>query len=202
MIGAGHEDFIMLNRLQNLVIHTSRTWWLYLSVVVLFAGSLLALLRIGELFPAHAAGNLPFDLQNGLAAADVYPQIATYTAAARNLYYAFTLIDYAFPFFAGLFIAATATFAMRNSLPKWHAALAVRNLLPVFMLGTVFDWLENIAALSAIGLYPAESSWLPVLLVAAKKLKLVSVMTAQAVMLMLLVYAAGNWLALKLRIRS
>jgi hypothetical protein len=201
MIGAGHEDLIMLNRLQNLVIHTSRTWWLYLSVVVLFAGSLLALLRIGELFPAHAAGNLPFDLQNGLAAADVYPQIATYTAAARNLYYAFTLIDYAFPFFAGLFIAATAAFALRNSLPKAYAALAGRNLLPVFMLGTVFDWLENLAALGVISLYPVETSWLPFVLVLAKKLKLVCVMSGQAAMLLLLVYAAGNWLARKLRIR-
>ena len=191
----------MLNRLQNLVIRTSRTWWLYLGVVVLFAGSLLSLLRIGEMFPAHAAGNQPFDLQNGLATAEVYPQIATYTPAARNLYHAFTLIDYAFPFFAGLFIAATAAFALRNSLPKWYALLTARNLLPVFMLGTVFDWLENIAALGAISLYPAESGWLPVLLVLAKKLKLVCVMTGQAAMLLLLVYAAGNWLAAKLRLR-
>lgn len=191
----------MLKRLQTLVVHTSRTWWLYLGVTVLFAGSLLSLLRIGELFPAHAAGNLPFDLQNGLAAADVYLQIAAYTAEARNLYYAFTLIDYAFPFFAGLFIAATAAFAMRNSLPKWYAALAARNLLPVFMLGTVFDWLENIAALSVISLYPTESSWLPILLVFAKKLKLFCVMTGQAVALLLLVYTAGTWLATKARIR-
>ncbi len=191
----------MLGRLQNLVIHSSRTWWLYLGVVILFAGSLLSLLQIGKLFPAHAAGNLPFDLQNGLAPADVYPQIATYTAVARNLYYAFTLIDYAFPFFAGLFIAATAAFAIRNSLPKWYAALKTRNLLPVFMLGTVFDWLENIVALAAISLYPTETGWLPILLVLAKKLKLFCVMTGQAAMLLLLVYTAGNWLATKLRIR-
>ena len=80
MIAAGPEDSAILNRLQNLVIRISRTWWLYLGVVVLFAGSLLSLLRIGALFPSHAAGNLPFDLQNGLAAPDVYPQIATYTS--------------------------------------------------------------------------------------------------------------------------
>ena len=191
----------MLNRLQDLVIRTSRTWWLYLGVVILFAGSLLSLLRIGEMFTAHAAGNQPFDLQNGLSAAEVYPQIATYTQAARNLYHAFTLIDYAFPFFAGLFVAATAAFALRNSLPQWYAVLAARKLLPVFMLGTMFDWLENIAALSAISLYPAETGWLPVLLVLVKRLKLVCVMTGQAAMLLLLVYAAGNWLAAKFRLR-
>lgn len=153
------------------------------------------------MLPSHAAGNLPFDLQNALTAAEVYPQLATWTENARNLYYAFTLIDYAFPFFAGLFIAATAAFAMRNSLPKWYAALAARNLLPVFMLGTAFDWLENLAALGVIGLHPAEIGWLPFVLVIAKKLKLVCVMSGQAAMLLLLVYAAGNWLAGKLRIR-
>jgi hypothetical protein len=191
----------MLNRLQTLVIRVSQTWWLYLCVVVLFAGSLLSLLRIGEKFPSHAAGNLPFDLQNALTAAEVYPQLATWTENARTLYYAFTLIDYAFPFFAGLFIAATATFALRNSLPKWYAALAERNLLPVFMLGTAFDWLENLAALGVISLYPAEIGWLPLVLVIAKKLKLVCVMNAQAAMLLLLLYAAGNWLAARLRLR-
>lgn len=191
----------MLNRLQNLVIRVSQTWWLYLGVVLLFAGSLLSLLRIGEKFPAHAAGNLPFDLQNALAPAEVYPQLGTWTESARELYYAFTLIDYAFPFFAGLFIAATAAFAMRTSLPGWYAALTARNLLPVFMLGTLFDWLENLAALGVISLYPAEFGWLPVVLVLAKKLKLACVMSGQAAMLLLLVYAAGNWLAGKLRIR-
>jgi hypothetical protein len=65
----------------------------------------------------HAAGNQPFDLQNALTPAEVYPQLATWTENARTLYYAFTLIDYAFPFFAGLFIAATAAFALRVSLP-------------------------------------------------------------------------------------
>lgn len=191
----------MLNRLQNLVIRVSQTWWLYLCVVLLFAGSLLSLLRIGEKFPSHAAGNLPFDLQNALTPAEVYPQLATWTENARNLYYAFTLIDYAFPFFAGLFIATTAAFAMRNSLPRWYAALTARNLLPVFMLGTAFDWLENITALGVISLYPLEFSWLPILLVLAKQLKLVCVMSAQAATLLLLVYAAGNWLAAKRRLR-
>jgi hypothetical protein len=191
----------MLDRLQTLVIRVSQTWWLYFCVVLLFAGSLLSLLRIGERFPSYAAGNQPFDLQNALTPAEVYPQLATWTENARTLYYAFTLIDYAFPFFAGLFIAATAAFALRNSLPTWYAALTRRNLLPVFMLGTAFDWLENLAALGVISLYPAEIGWLPFVLVIAKKLKLVCVMSAQAAMLLLLLYAAGNWLAARLRLR-
>jgi hypothetical protein len=195
------EDFVMLNRLQNLVIRVSQTWWLYLCVVLLFAGSLLSLLRIGEKFPSYAAGNQPFDLQNALTPTEVYPQLASWTESAHQLYHAFTLIDYAFPFFAGLFIAATAAFAMRVSLPTWYAALTRRNLLPVFMFGTAFDWLENIAALGVISLYPTELRGLPIVLVLAKQLKLVCVLSAQAVTLLLLLYAAGNWLTARLRLR-
>jgi hypothetical protein len=190
-------DFTMLKRLQNLVIRVSRSWWLYLCVVLLFAGSLLSLRRIGEIFPSYAAGNQPFDLQNALTPAEVYPQLTTWTDNAHQLYHAFTLIDYAFPFFAGLFIAATAAFALRVSLPGWYAALIDRKLLPVFMLGTAFDWIENLAALAVTSLYPAEIGWLPFVLVLAKKLKLACVMAGQGAMLSLLLYAAGTWLALK-----
>ncbi|MEO7387306.1 MAG: hypothetical protein ABIX37_10255 [Gammaproteobacteria bacterium] len=189
----------MLGRLQDLAIRISRTWWLYLIVVVLFAGSLQALTRIGERFPLYAAGAVPFDLQNGLQATQVYPQIAGYTAQARELYYAFTLIDYAFPFFAGLFITATVAFALRNSLPRLYVALVARKLLLVFMLPTAFDWLENVAAVSAIVLYPTEMDWLPALLVLAKKCKLGLVLASNVAMSAALVIAAGSWIMKKVR---
>ena len=40
----------MLGRLQDFVLRISRTWWLYLGVVVIFAGSLQSLMRIGARF--------------------------------------------------------------------------------------------------------------------------------------------------------
>lgn len=184
----------MLGRLQDLAIRISRTWWLYLIVVLLFGGSLVALMRIGERFPEYAAGHRPFDLQNDLRAEQVYPQVADYTEHARELYYAFTLIDYAFPFFAGLFITATVAFGLRHGLPRFYDALVARKLLLLLMLGTAFDWLENATAVTIINLYPSEISWLPALLVLAKKCKLASILVSNAAMAAALLLAAGNQL--------
>lgn len=184
----------MLNSLQNFTIRISRTWWLYLIVVFLAFGSLRSLMVIGEMFPAAAAGAVPFDLQNELAPAEVYPQVAGYTQKARELYYAFTLIDYAFPFFAGLFIVATTAFGLRHGLPSWYDWLVARRLLPVFMLGSAFDWLENIVAVTIIDLYPTEVAWLPGLLVLAKRCKLALTILAQGFMVVALLVAAGRWI--------
>lgn len=189
----------MLKNLQELVLRISRTWWLYILVLLAFAGSLVALLRIGEQFPRHAGGVAPFDLQNGLKSGDVYPQIANYTEQARQLYYAFTAIDYLFPLFAGLFISATVAFALRNSLPAAYDALVERRLLLLLMVPTGFDWLENIAAISSIAAWPDGPAWLPVLLVTAKKLKLGCMLLGQAVMALSLLLAAVTWLGRRFR---
>lgn len=184
----------MLGRLQALILHISRTWWLYLAVVLLFVGSLQALMQIGARFPAVAGGASPFDLQNELVASAVYPQLAGYTDQALRLYYAFNLIDYGFPLFAGLFISATVAFSLRNSAPRFYDALVARKLLLVLMIATACDWLENLAAIATITLYPTEYDWLPVLLVTAKKFKLGFMVLSNGVMLAALLFAAGLWL--------
>lgn len=189
----------MIDRLQTLILWISRTWWAWLLVAALGFGSLRALLVIGADFPAAAGGAQPFDLQNGLSAAEVYPQLAGYTDRARELYLQFTIIDYAFPFFAGLFIAATVAACLRASRPRWHEAVVTRRLLPVLMIGSAFDWLENLAAIALISLYPSEYGWLPALLVMAKRLKLACVLLAQGVMALLLIYAAGHLLVRRVR---
>lgn len=189
----------MPGRLQDLILRISRTWWLYLAVVVLFMGSLQALMRIGERFPAYAGGATPFDLQNDLRADQVYPQVAGYSEQARELYYAFTLIDYAFPFFGGLFIASTVAFALRSGLPRFYDALVARKLLLVLMLPTAFDWLENVAAVSTIALYPVDVGWLPTLLVVAKKFKLATLLASNAALFMAVLAGAGFWLVSRVR---
>ena len=206
MEGGIHGGTPMLGRLQDLVVRISRTWWLYLIVLLLFIGSLRALTRIGERFPAYAGGATPFDLQNDLRGDQVYPQLAGYTAQARELYYAFTLIDYAFPFFAGLFIAATVAFALRSSLPRLYAALVARKLLLVLMLATAFDWLENVTAVSTIVLYPTEVSWLPTLLEVAKKGKLATLVVSNGVLVVSIcavvvttIIAAWHWVMKRIR---
>jgi hypothetical protein len=184
----------VLGRLQNVVLRISRTWWLYLTVLAVFLGSLQALLRIGERFPEFAAGAAPLDLQNDLQADQVYPQLAGYTEQARQLYYEFTMIDFAFPLFAGLFITATVAVALRNSLPRFYEALVARKLLPLLLLATAFDWLENLAAIATISLYPAEFGWLPVLLVIVKRFKLAFAMLGNGAMFAAVLIAAGTWL--------
>lgn len=184
----------MLGRLQAIALRISRTWWLYLTVFFLFSGSLQALMQIGARFPEVAGGANPFDLQNDLVASAVYPQLAGYTDQAVRLYYAFNLIDYAFPLFAGLFITATVAFALRNSAPRFYEALVARRLLLVLMIATAFDWLENLAAIATITLYPTEYGWLPVLLVTAKKFKLAFMVFSNGVMFAALLFAAGTWL--------
>ena len=157
-------------------------------------GFAAGLTRIGKKFPAFAGGAVPFDLQNDLRADQVYTQLAGYTQPARELYYAFTLIDYAFPFFAGLFIAATVAFALRTGLPGVYREVLSRKLLLVLLLPTAFDWLENVSAVSVILLYPTEVRWLPLLLVAAKKCKLATLVVSNAAMAGVVLVAAGNWI--------
>lgn len=184
----------MLGSLQNLVLRISRTWWLYVLVLAVFSGSLQALLLMGRRFPEVASGATPFDLQNELQPDQVYPQLAGYTEQARELYYAFTTIDFVFPLFAGLFIAATTAFALRNSLRRFYETLVARKLLPVLMLATVFDWLENLTAIATISLYPTEYGWLPALLVVVKKFKLAFALFGNATMFTCVLIAAVSWL--------
>lgn len=177
----------MLSRLQALVIRISTSGWLYLFVAALMGATLFSLMQIGAVFPAHAAGAQPFDLQNELTAGQVYPQIAGYTERARELYYLFTAIDYVFPFVAGLFIAATASFGLRHAFPAVYGWAVERNLLPLFMLGSAFDWLENLSIITTMGLYPAEVGALPLLIVLAKRCKLAFVVVGQALAVLLVV---------------
>jgi hypothetical protein len=90
-------------------------------------------------------------------------------------------------------------FALRNSLPRLYAALVARKLLLVLMLATAFDWLENVTAVSTIILYPAEVSWLPAMLVVAKKCKLAALLVSNGAMVAAVLFGAGIWLVKRLR---
>ena len=186
-----------MNFLNQLIIRISKSAWLYIIVFAGFFGTLQALLRIGERFPERAAGAVPFDLQNRLTVEQVFTQLAGYTEQAFELYYLFTAIDYFFPLFAGLFLGATAAFLLRHSLPRWYAIAEQKNLFVLFLLATLFDWLENITLLSVMTGYPNELSSIATLAVAAKMGKLAFVFLFQGLVLLLLIFSAGKWLARK-----
>ena len=74
-----------------------------------------------------------FDFQNDLTVEKVFQQLPNYSYAARKLYYAFIFVDFFFPFFAGLVMAAAAAFALRHLSTKWYGAIDSRNLFPVLL---------------------------------------------------------------------
>jgi hypothetical protein len=186
-----------MNFLNQLIIRISKSGWLYVIVFAGFFGTLQALQRIADRFPERAAGAVPFDLQNQLTTEQIFPQLAGYTDEAFRLYYVFTAIDYFFPLFAGLFLGATAAFLLRHSLPRWYAIAEQKNLFLLFLLATLFDWLENITLLSVIVGYPNELSTIETLAVAAKMGKLGFVFLFLPLTLVLLMFSTGKWLALK-----
>jgi hypothetical protein len=179
--------------LQRLIIGLSTSGPWYVLALVTALGSFAILARIGTAFPDLAGGALPFDLQNTLSPGDVHAQLAGWTPAARRLYFVFSAVDWIFPLAAGLFQAATITFCLRQGLPRAYRWLTSRHLLPLLLLPTAADWLENILAVSVVASYPPGLPWLPVALVAAKQAKLASLALAQGLMIGLLVYTAGRW---------
>ena len=180
----------MRAHLQAIIVAISASGPAFAVVLALAVGSFAALNRIAAGFPPLAGGALPFDLQNGLAVADVYAQLAGWSPGARSRYYAFSAVDWLFPLAAGLFLAATVAFCLRRSLPRAWDWVTARRLLPLLLVGTACDWLENVFALLAVALYPAESPLLAVGLVAAKRAKLAALLPSQGLMLGLLLYTA------------
>lgn len=183
----------MLLTLQNLIVRISRTWWLYLLVTGLAVGSLLVLQEIAAEFRPLASGLDPLDLQNRLVPGEVYAQFAGYAPGAAEIYQRFALVDCGFPLFAGLFVAATIAWSLRHALPGLYRQLADRRLLALPLLGTAFDWVENLAVLVTLGLYPLEVGGLPELVVGAKWLKLGAVALANLAMFGLLAVAAARY---------
>lgn len=185
----------MMNFLNQLLIRISKSGWLYIFVTAGFFGTLQALLRISERFPDVAAGAAPFDMQNRLSVEQIFEQLAGYTDQAYGLYQVFTAVDYFFPLFAGLFLGSTVAFLLRHSLPRWYAFAERNKLFVLFLLATLFDWLENIFLISVISGYPNELSTIATLAVAAKTGKLIFVFLFQGLTLLLVVFSAGKWLA-------
>lgn len=176
----------MLGALNQLIVRVSASGWLFLLTAILAFGSLGIMMRIGAAFSGITGGVPPFDLQNGLTSAQVIEQLPHYTGEARQLYLQFTAIDYLFPFAAGLFLAAIAAFCLRRAFPGAYAMINGRELLPLLMLATLFDWCENIAALASILTYPDTSTALATALVVAKRLKLTMVFSTQGLVVLLL----------------
>jgi hypothetical protein len=182
----------MLGGVNRLIIRISGSALLFVVATIIATGCLMSLTRIGQSFPAVSGGAPPFDLQNGLTAGQVLQQLAGFTEGARRQYLLFTAIDYVFPLAAGLCLAAAGAFGLRHGFPGFYAELARRNLFPLFLTGSLFDWCENVTALTAIMTYPDTSAGVVGALIVAKRLKLFFVFATQGLVLLLLLVAAGK----------
>jgi len=186
-----------MGALNNLVVLVSRSGWLFvISTIFAFGSLFIAFLPMNAVFE-EIIGTQFFDMQNDLTVEQVFAQLPNYTESARGLYYAFSFIDFFFPFFASVVLGAAAAFALRHISDRWYGEIFQRNLFALFFIPTMFDWIENIAALTVITTYPEELTAVAMLLVIAKKGKLTTVVIMQLVAWLLLAVAALKWIGRK-----
>jgi len=184
----------MLQRLNAFILWCSKTWW---AVALLFAGqfgTMRILNGITEAFPAQTAGDIPFDMQNSLTTEQVFTQLSGYSDAAFASYYVFQAVDFAFPLFGGLFLAAVCAFAVRHATPGWYAFAAARNGFVLILLATAFDYLENVGMLWTVSAWPEQVQAAAQLGVTAKLAKLTCLFTSVSVTAAFLLAAVGRWL--------
>jgi len=183
----------------DLVVRVSHSAFLWLMSTVFAFGSLLfVFMNINVPFEDKVGAQM-FDFQNELTVEQIFAQLPYYDEQVRALYNAFLFIDFYFPFFAGLTLAAAAAFAWRFLAPEYYEKFRNRSLFSLFLIPTLFDWSENLSAIVVVGAYPEELAWAATALVLFKKGKLTSVMLLNAITGVSLVAAALKWAWVKLR---
>jgi hypothetical protein len=188
----------MLLKINEFIVNCSQSWWKFLLLVGGFVGTLMTLTNISAKFPAATDGYEPFDMQNGLTDSDIFTQLATYTPEAFQLYSWFQAVDYLFPLFAGLMLAAAGAFGLRHAWPAAYAKAETNKLLALFMIPSLFDWLENLSLLRVITAWPDQSPLAATFAVGAKAGKLSSMNVVFALIGLLLLAAAIRWIVGKL----
>jgi hypothetical protein len=189
----------MLSFINTFIIDCSRSWWKFLLLFIGQAGTMATLNNITAQFPAVSGGNIPFDMQNNLSAADIFTQLEGYTERAFDLYMIFQAVDYLFPVVAGLLLATVCAFALRTASAKYFAAAAQKNLFVLLLVPSAFDWLENINLLWVVTAWPDQAQLAANLAVAAKIGKLSTMTLAFIVTTGLLMWAVGAWLGRRFR---
>ena len=183
-----------MRALNDLIIRVSHSAWLFILSAIFAFGSLgFVFMNIDVAYQAIVGAPI-FDLQNSLSVEQIFEQLKSVDESARSLYFAFAFVDFYFPFFAGLVMAAAGAFALRNLSDNWYGKCADRKLFAILLLPTVFDWLENIFALTVINSYPTELTTAANLLVLAKSAKLASIFLMQGIVGLLLLGAALRWI--------
>lgn len=181
----------------DLVVRVSHSFFLWIMSAIFAFGSLaFVFMNINVPFE-KTVGNPMFDFQNGLTVEQIYAQLPLYDESMFALYRAFLFVDFYFPFFAGLVMAAAGAFAWRHLMPTRYQIIKSKQLFALFLIPTLFDWSENIFAIVVVSAYPEEIRWAATLLVLCKQGKLATVMLAQGIVSLSLIAASLKWLATK-----
>ena len=187
-----------MRTLNDWILRFSLSWPLFLLAAAIAFGSIYVFTGVIEpRFVAQTGGSPPFDLQNRLTVEQVYAQLPTYTDSARQLYYLFAVIDFAFPLFASLFLAGIAAFSLRYLWPRGYDWVTARKLWVLLLLPAFFDWAENIFALTIISAHGHELRGAAMMMIYSKLGKLSLTLVAQVLAWSLLVLASGKWLWLR-----
>jgi len=181
----------------DLVVRVSHSFFLWIMSAIFAFGSLAFVFMNLRVPFEKTVGSPMFDFQNSLTVEQIYAQLPLYDESMFALYRAFLFVDFYFPFFAGLVMAAAGAFAWRHLMPARYDVIKSRNLFALFLIPTLFDWSENIFAIIVVDAYPDEVRWAATLLVLCKMGKLATVMLAQGIVLLSLVAAGLKWLGTK-----
>ena len=187
----------MLHRVNAFIIWCSQTWW---AAALLFTGqfgTMRLMSGITQEFPEQTAGDIPFDMQNTLTTEQVFSQLSGYSQAAFENYYRFQALDFAFPLFGGLFLAAVCAFAVRHAAPGWYGFATARKLFVLILLATAFDYLENIGMLWTVSAWPEQVQVASQLGVTAKLAKLSFLFASVSITLAFLLAAGLRWIGRK-----
>lgn len=161
-----------MNSIMGLFVGISRRWWAVVLVFGLNFAAFSILFALEDQFEA-LAGVPTFDTQNDLTADLLREQLPLYVGEARAAYERFAAFDFVFPLVAGVFIAVILTLLLRiNPLPI-AARLLAWNLPLVPLIGTLWDYLENVSLLTILN---AGANLTPTMIDAAllfKRLKLI-----------------------------
>lgn len=180
-----------MSRIMGLVTAASRRWWVIVLVFVLNFAAFSTLFALEDAFEALSGGVPTFDTQNDLTQALIVEQLPLYQGETRAAYLRFAAFDFVFPLVAGSFLTLLCTLLLRvNPLPIAQRLLAF-GLPLIPLLGTLWDYLENVSLLSILQLGPS-----PLLLDAAiffKRLKLLFLFSngplIGGILILLIVYA-------------
>lgn len=160
-----------MRAINNLLIAISKKWWAVLLVIVCNFASFGILFGLEDQFEA-ITGVPVYDTQNELTAELLREQLPLYTGAARDAYLRFAAFDFVFPLVAGIFVAVVWTLLLRFNRWRFAQRLLLWNL-PLFpLLGTGWDWLENVSLLTILNAGSAPSQSLIDTALLFKRLKL------------------------------